>query len=52
MTNVLSAFFGSSSPKHFVTGLLVHVHLKEKIALEIAVKVANGPIENLLTTRS
>ena len=38
----------ASSPKTFVTGLLVHIHEKEKIALEIAVKVVsvNRPLCN------
>ena len=43
ITNVLSAFFFTIT---FVTSLLVHIHQKEKVALEIAAKVAsvNGPL--------
>ena len=48
MTNVQSAGFLTCT---FVTGSLIHIHQKEGIALEIAVKVArvNVPYQYVLT---
>jgi hypothetical protein len=48
---VLSGFFFTI---HFVTSSLIHIRQKEKIALEIAAKVAsvNGPLQRTYKPRA